>query len=132
VAKLAHPYPTDQMQRDWGRENELNPILGFSGDGHPRTSPRSLHSIGQTRCVTHEWRGLEEIKFMVHKIHEVKPYNAMIQIPFSSIVCKLCLCTIPAVGWGCSNKYPCYSPSLDNALIGMYHLLIFAQWHSPW
>lgn len=69
------------MQRDWGRENELNPILGFSGDGHPRTSPRSLHSIGQTRCVTHEWRGLEEIKFMVQEIHELKPYNAMIQIP---------------------------------------------------
>ena len=68
---------------------------------------------------------------MVQEIHELKPYNAMIQIPFSSAVCKPCLCTIPAVGWGCLNKEPCHSPSLDNALIGEYHLLIFAQWHSP-
>lgn len=55
------------MQRDWGRENELNPILGFSGDCTPEHPPRSLHSIGQIRCVTHEWGGLEEIKSMVQE-----------------------------------------------------------------
>jgi hypothetical protein len=32
--------------------------------------------------VTHEWGGLEEIKSMVQEIHVLKPYNAMIQIPF--------------------------------------------------
>ncbi len=53
MAKLTPPYPTDQIQRDWGRENELNPILGFSGDCTPEHPPAiASFNRAETLCDT--------------------------------------------------------------------------------